>query len=102
LASYLKKLTMQTSSLSLPLSLLLAGLLIAFESEAQEPGSPKTLRPSDAVSDAAGTGQLFECIQVPNVTDFVQGLNSPRCWGCILVQRWRFFLDGSDGRRKLE
>lgn len=66
---------MRTSSLSLPLWLLLAGLLIAFESQAQEPGSPKTLRPSDAVSDAAGTGQLFECIHVPNVTDFVQGLN---------------------------
>jgi hypothetical protein len=63
----------------LPLVLLvglLAGLLGGITSaKAQEPGSRKELRPSDAVNDASGTGQLFECIHVPGLTDVVEGLN---------------------------
>lgn len=43
--------------------------------QAQQPGSPKTLRSSDAVRDAAGTGQLFEGIHVPGITDHVAGTN---------------------------
>ena len=39
------------------------------------PGSPKRLAPSDAVRDAAGTGQLFESVHVPGFTDFREGLN---------------------------
>ena len=39
------------------------------------PGRPKTLPDSDAVRDAAGTGQLFESIHVPGFTDIREGLN---------------------------
>ena len=35
----------------------------------------KTLSDSDAVRDAAGTGQLFECVHVPSITDFREGMN---------------------------
>jgi hypothetical protein len=55
------------------------GVLLLFlllsSSFAQQPGSLKTLRPSDPVSDASGTGQLFENIHVPGITDNVEGTN---------------------------
>jgi hypothetical protein len=35
----------------------------------------KTLPDSDAVRDAAGTGQLFECVHVPGITDVREGMN---------------------------
>lgn len=35
----------------------------------------KTLPNSDAVRDAAGTGQLFECVHVPDLTDIRKGVN---------------------------
>jgi hypothetical protein len=35
----------------------------------------KTLPNSDAVRDAAGTGQLFECVHVPGLTDIRKGVN---------------------------
>jgi hypothetical protein len=35
----------------------------------------KQLPDSDAVRDAAGTGQLFECIHVPGITDVREGMN---------------------------
>ncbi len=35
----------------------------------------KSLPDSDAVRDAAGTGQLFECAHVPGITDFREGMN---------------------------
>jgi hypothetical protein len=35
----------------------------------------KTLPDSDAVRDAAGTGQLFECVHVPGITDYQAGMN---------------------------
>lgn len=35
----------------------------------------KTPSDSDAVRDAAGTGQLFECVHVPSITDFREGMN---------------------------
>ena len=35
----------------------------------------KTLPDSDAVRDAAGTGQLFECVHVPGLTDIRKGIN---------------------------
>lgn len=35
----------------------------------------KTLPDSDAVRDAAGTGQLFECVHVPGLTDIGKGVN---------------------------
>jgi hypothetical protein len=35
----------------------------------------KTLPDSDAVRDAAGTGQLFECVHVPGITDIRKGVN---------------------------
>lgn len=35
----------------------------------------KTLPDSDAVRDAAGTGQLFECVHVPGLTDIRKGVN---------------------------
>lgn len=50
-------------------------LLLPFIANAQLPGSLKTLRPCDAVNDAAGTGQLFENIHVPGITNKVQGTN---------------------------
>ena len=50
-------------------------LLLGDWANAQQPGDLKTLRPSDAVSDASGTGQLFENIHVPGITDNVEGTN---------------------------
>ena len=50
-------------------------LLIGGLANAQQPGDLKTLRPSDAVNDASGTGQLFENIHVPGITDNVEGTN---------------------------
>ena len=41
----------------------------------------KQLPDSDAVRDAAGTGQLFECVHVPGVTDIRAGMN-----GLAIVQ----------------
>ena len=38
-------------------------------------GQNKRLPDSDAVRDAAGTGQMFESIHVPGFTDFREGLN---------------------------
>lgn len=35
----------------------------------------KSLSDCDAVRDAAGTGQLFECVHVPNLTDVHKGVN---------------------------
>ena len=35
----------------------------------------KALPDSDAVRDAAGTGQLFECVHVPGITDIRKGVN---------------------------
>ncbi|NJM55976.1 MAG: CRTAC1 family protein [Verrucomicrobiae bacterium] len=35
----------------------------------------KTLPDSDAVRDAAGTGQLFECVHLPGITDVREGMN---------------------------
>ncbi|MCP5538926.1 MAG: CRTAC1 family protein [Akkermansiaceae bacterium] len=35
----------------------------------------KSLPDSDAVRDAAGTGQLFECVHVPGITDYRAGMN---------------------------
>ena len=35
----------------------------------------KQLSDSDAVRDAAGTGQLFECVHVPGLTDIRKGVN---------------------------
>ncbi|MFZ5830836.1 MAG: FG-GAP-like repeat-containing protein [Planctomycetota bacterium] len=35
----------------------------------------KTLPDSDAVRDAAGNGQLFECVHVPGITDYRAGMN---------------------------
>ncbi len=35
----------------------------------------KQLPDSDAVRDAAGTGQLFECVHVPGLTDIRKGVN---------------------------
>jgi len=35
----------------------------------------KSLPDSDAVRDAAGTGQLFECVHVPGLTDIQKGVN---------------------------
>jgi hypothetical protein len=35
----------------------------------------KSLPDCDAVRDAAGTGQLFECVHVPNLTDIHKGVN---------------------------
>ena len=35
----------------------------------------KQLRDCDAVRDAAGTGQLFECVHVPGITDVRAGMN---------------------------
>jgi hypothetical protein len=35
----------------------------------------KQLPDSDAMRDAAGTGQLFECIHVPGITDVREGMN---------------------------
>jgi len=35
----------------------------------------KQLPDSDAVRDAAGTGQLFECVHVPGFTDIIEGTN---------------------------
>jgi hypothetical protein len=35
----------------------------------------KRLPDSDAVRDAAGTGQLFECVHVPGLTDIRKGVN---------------------------
>ncbi|MFZ5830835.1 MAG: CRTAC1 family protein [Planctomycetota bacterium] len=35
----------------------------------------KTLPESDAVRDAAGNGQLFECVHVPGLTDIRKGVN---------------------------
>ena len=35
----------------------------------------KSLPDSDAVRDAAGTGQLFECVHVPGLTDVRKGVN---------------------------
>lgn len=35
----------------------------------------KSLPDSDAVRDAAGTGQLFECVHVPGITDVREGMN---------------------------
>jgi hypothetical protein len=57
------------------LVIILKILLIPAFLNAQQPGSLKTLRSSDAVDDAAGTGQLFENIHVPGITDNVQGTN---------------------------
>jgi hypothetical protein len=54
---------------------LLGLLLLPLALRAQTPGSFKQLSPTDAVTDAAGTGQLFECIHVPGVTNIVEGLN---------------------------
>ncbi|MBK7392611.1 MAG: VCBS repeat-containing protein [Chloracidobacterium sp.] len=39
------------------------------------PGKLKELPDSDATRDAAGTGQMFEAIHVPGLTDFREGLN---------------------------
>jgi poly(3-hydroxybutyrate) depolymerase len=39
------------------------------------PGKLKALPDSDATRDAAGTGQMFEAIDVPGFTDFREGLN---------------------------
>lgn len=40
-------------------------------------GTPalKPLSDCDAVRDAAGTGQLFECVHVPGITDYRAGMN---------------------------
>lgn len=35
----------------------------------------KSLPDADAVRDAAGTGQLFECVHVPGITDLREGMN---------------------------
>ena len=35
----------------------------------------KSLPDSDAVRDASGTGQLFECVHVPGITDVREGMN---------------------------
>ena len=40
-----------------------------------KPGSFKSLPDTDAVRDASGTGQLFESIHVPGLTDFQEGTN---------------------------
>jgi hypothetical protein len=37
--------------------------------------SLKSLTDSDAVRDAAGTGQMFECVHVPGITDVHEGMN---------------------------
>ncbi|NBC87434.1 MAG: serine hydrolase [Bacteroidetes bacterium] len=43
--------------------------------DAVVPGSPKSMPPGDPASDAAGTGQLFESIHVPGLTDVREGTN---------------------------
>ena len=43
--------------------------------DATPPGSLKMKSDTDAQRDAAGTGQLFESIHVPPLTDFAQGSN---------------------------
>jgi hypothetical protein len=49
---------------------------IAATARGEVPGSPKALPDSDAVRDAAGTGQRFESIHAPGITDVRAGLNS--------------------------
>jgi hypothetical protein len=53
--------------------LCMAALLTA--DDKPEPGSIKVLPDSDAVRDAAGTGQLFESVHAPGFTDWREGLN---------------------------
>ena len=43
--------------------------------EARVAGTPKEMPPGDPAEDAAGTGQLFESIHAPGLTDFRQGTN---------------------------
>lgn len=39
-------------------------------------GKPALKTLSDAVRDAACTGQLFECVHVPGITDVREGMNA--------------------------